>query len=145
MTFSKEHLELALRPSKWHCLLLSVVHLLALVALALAGLAPILAIAVGAVVVISFVHSLRRFGLLRDRRSVVRVTWHEGRWQLVLGAGTIMPVDLSATLVVLGWLIVVNFRDAAGTRYPVVLLPDSTSADEFRRLRVLLRWGNLGS
>lgn len=145
MTFSGDHLEVSIRPSKWHCGLLAVVHLLALVALGWAGFALPVMLLVGLAVLASLGYTLWRFGLLRDSRSVIRLVWHSGTWQLVLGTGTILPVDLDATTVVLGWLVVANFRDATGRRYAVALLPDSASPDQLRRLRVLLKWGNFGS
>ena len=140
MSFSADHLEVTLRPSKWHGVLLTLVHLLALVALGFAGLEPWLAVALGLAVLASFARSLLRSCLLRDAGSVVRIAWHDGQWQLVTGAGNLVPVSLDPSVVVLSWLVIVHFRDANRRRYTVVLLPDSTSPDELRRLRVLLKW-----
>ena len=97
--------------------------------------------ALGFAVLVSYAYTLRRFGLLRDAHSVIRLAWHSGDWQLVLGSGNVEPVRLDSTTLVLAWLVVANYRDSAGRRYAVVLMRDSADADEFRRLRVLLKLG----
>ena len=141
MSFDPHHLEVSIRPSPWHCLLLTLVHLLAIVALGMSGLPLSYMAALGFAVLVSYTYTLRRFGLLRDASSVIRLAWHSGEWQVVLGSGTVEPVHLDSTTLVLAWLVVANFRDSAGRRYPIVLMRDSANADEFRRLRVLLKYG----
>lgn len=121
-------------------MLLAVVHLLAIVALALSGLEPWLGAALGFAVFVSFAWALRRFGLLKDGNSVIRVVCQDDQWQVGLESGELLPVTLDSSAVVLGWLVVAHFRDASRYRYPVVVLPDSTGPDVFRHLRVLLKW-----
>jgi toxin CptA len=60
---------------------------------------------------------------LRERDG----SWHDAR---VVGSSFVAP-----------WLTVVNLR-LAGLRHTrhVVILPDSVALEDFRRLRVLLRW-----
>lgn len=140
MTLSADHMDVAIRPSRWHAALLAVVHLLALVALALSGVQIWLAVALGVAVLASFAYTLRRFAMLRDARSVVRVEWRADGWRLALRSGESVTAHLESS-VVLGWLVVMNFRDATRTHFPVTVLPDSVDADAFRRLRVLLGYG----
>lgn len=137
MTFDAEHLDIHLVPSVWYRLILVTVHSLAIVALFNARLDPWLLGALVFVVVTAMAYSFMRFGMLRSAQSVVHITWDQEAWQLVLRSGRVIPVQLESSTV-LGWLVVLNFRDANKEDYPVSLFPDSTSPDEFRRLKVLL-------
>ena len=75
MNFQAAHLELCITPSRRHCALLLLVHALAGVALLLSGVEPWLATALGFAILVSFVWSLHRFGLLREARSVVYLVY----------------------------------------------------------------------
>jgi len=92
------------------------------------------------VVLTSLTYVLWRFGLQRDSRSVVRLVFDGGDWQLVLRSGAVVPVSMESGTVVLNWLVAMNFRDGPGGHYPVTILPDTTGKDEFRRLKVLLKY-----
>lgn len=140
MSFSADRLEFAIFPSRAHCILLALVHALALVALALSGVEVWLAGALGLAVVSSFAWSLRRYGLLKDPHSVMRLALAEGEFRLTLRSGETVTANLESNVVVLGWLVVLNFRQQ-GARFPVALFSDSADADALRQLRVLLKFG----
>ena len=101
-------------------------------------------LALCAVVLLNWVWTLRRYALLRDRRSFVAlelkgetdcsVQMRDGRW--VRG-------QIKASTYALPWLIVLHVAVAGrmfGLR--VVLFPDTMARDAHRRLRVRLRWAN---
>jgi len=140
MTFSAEYLDVPIRPSLIHCTMLVVVHVLAIVAIGLSDLELWFALAMAFVVLTSLTYVLWRFGLQRDSRSVARLVFDGGEWQLVLMSGAVVTVRAESRAVVLSWLVAVNFRDSAGVHYPVTILPDTTGKDEFRRLKVLLKY-----
>jgi len=144
VSFSDEFIEVAVAPSRYHCILLTVVHLLALAALPLSGMEPWLVAALGLAVAASLAWSLRRYGLLKDPRSVIRLVWRDGHWSLGLASGDVVAASLDSNLVVLSWLVVLHFRDERGNRYPVTLFPDSTAPDGLRRLRVMMKYGGGG-
>jgi len=139
MTFSAEYLDVPIGPSLVHCTMLIVVHVLAIVAIGLSGLTLWFALAMAFVVLTSLTYVLWRFGLQRDSASVVRLVFDKGDWELVLRSGAVVPVRVESSTVV-SWLVAMNFRDGAGRHYPVTILPDTTGRDEFRRLKVLLRY-----
>lgn len=141
MTFEAGQIDVHLVPSVWHRLLLVAVHGLAIVALLLAQLETWLLVAMILAVLASFTYSFLRFGQLRAPDSVVHLSYGGDAWQILLRSGRMLQVSPESTIVVLGWLVVINFRDEARKHFPVALLPDSTGADEFRRLKVLLKHG----
>lgn len=93
-------------------------------------------------IVASLAHSLWRFAFLRSPRSVIALelkdretaivqqgdeTWHEGK---VLGTSYVSPL-----------LTVVNLRlDGHRLTRHIVVVPDNIDPEEFRKLRVTLRW-----
>lgn len=132
-----------LRPSRQLALVLGSAHLSALLVLALLPLALWLQASGAVVLLLSAAHAIRHHALRRGRHAAVALhftdreqlrvrmrdgSWHAGR---VLGSST---VGASLTLLNIA---------LDGRRLPVhVILPvDSLAADDFRRLRVWLRWG----
>lgn len=68
-----------------------------------------------------------------------QLSYREGDWYLVLD-GVEFRAALVGDLVIHSWLLVARFRlPASGARINVICLPDSTRAEDFRRLRVWLR------
>lgn len=132
-----------LRPSRQLALLLGCTHLGALLALAMLPVMFWLQAGGATLLLLSAVHSIRHHALRRGRNAVValhfidreqlRVKMHDQTWRTghVLGSSTV-----GASLTLLNIAI-------EGRRLPVhaVLLGDSLSAEDFRRLRVWLRWG----
>jgi hypothetical protein len=76
-------------------------------------------------------HGVRRFTVQRDGTIEVEAASGSRR------AGVLRPGSFVAP-----WLTVVRWRPAGARRdHTVAVLPDMVAAEEFRRLRVLLRWG----
>lgn len=68
-----------------------------------------------------------------------QLSYREGDWYLMLD-GVEFRAALVSDLVIHSWLLVARFRlNTSGARINVVCLPDSASAEDFRRLRVWLR------
>lgn len=132
-----------LQPSRWLAAILITAHA------AISGLLLMLPlpawIVAGAVMLLlaSAAHSVYRYALLRGRSAITALAfddretiavglrdggWHAGR---VLGTSTV-----GATLTILNIVF-----DGRRLPVPVVLLADSLDANDFRRLRVWLRWG----
>ena len=132
-----------LRPSRRLALILGCAHLGALLVLAILPLALWLQTGGAVLLLLSAVHAIRRHAFRRGHNAVValhcidreqlRIRMHDGIWHSgrVLGSST---VGTSLTLLNIA---------LHGRRLPVhVILPvDSLAADDFRRLRVWLRWG----
>jgi len=134
---------LELRPSRWLALMLLVAHLAALLLLALLPVAAWLQSGGAVLLLCSGFRTITHHALRRSRssaqalefvdRAQLRVRSRDGQWHsgCVLGTST-----AGAALVVL------NIR-VEGQRWPVhVVIPgDSLDSEDFRRLRVWLRWG----
>jgi toxin CptA len=138
------HLQIMeLRPSRQLAVILGCAHLGALLALAMLPVAWWLKAGGAAVLLLSTAYAIRRYAWRRGRGAVtalhcidreqLRVRMHDGNWHAgrVLGSST---VGTSLTLLNIA---------LDGRRLPIhlVLPGDSLAADEFRRLRVWLRWG----
>jgi hypothetical protein len=132
-----------LRSSRQLALILGCAHLGAWLALAMLPTAFWLQACGGAALLLSAAHSIHRYALRRGRHAAVALhftdreqlrvrmcddSWHTGH---VLGSST---VGTSLTLLNIA---------LDGRRLPlhVVLMSDSLASDDFRRLRVWLRWG----
>ena len=121
-------------PSRWLAGAIVVVALLALVAVAFAGLAAWMKLTFGCAVIAYAFHALQRHLLASTRR----VAWHEaGHWRMALADGEERVAELRHAVVRGGWL-VLTLRAVNGERMSLILGPDNTDADVRRRLRVRL-------
>lgn len=132
---------LTLRPSQKLAVLLVVVHAAIGFMLSLLPLSSWLRSGVALLLFASAVLAVRRHALLRGPRAItmlaftdsgqVSIGHRDGSWQTgrILGSSTV------------GALLTVLNIAAGGRSVHVVLLGDSLGADDFRRLRVWLRWG----
>jgi toxin CptA len=121
-------------PSRWLALAIVAIALLALVAVASAGIATRVKLALGFAVVGYSVYSLRR----HLGASTRRVAWHEaGHWRIAPADGDERTAELRHAVVRAGWL-VLTLRAGNGERVALILGPDNSDADVRRRLRVRL-------
>lgn len=83
---------------------------------------------------------LAAYGLwCRHKHGPRQLSYRNGDWYLTLD-GVEFRAALVGDLVLHSWLLVARFRlHTSGVRINVICLPDSTSAEDFRRLRVWLR------
>jgi toxin CptA len=121
-------------PSRWLAAATAAIALLALAAVAFAGVATWVKLALGCAVIGYAAHSLRR----HFEASTRRVAWHEaGHWRIALADGEGRAVELRHAVARGGWL-VLTFRTGDGERVALILGPDNSDADVRRRLRVRL-------
>ncbi|NTV94183.1 MAG: hypothetical protein HGA75_02055 [Thiobacillus sp.] len=115
-------------------LVVASLHVLAACAVLGADLAAGFQVAILAVLIGSLVRSLR------PAPPVVLCCQPDGA--LSVGAGEAgQTVEILPDTVVLAWLVVLRYRSTAGTRPDtVVILGDSLDREEFRRLRIWLKW-----
>jgi toxin CptA len=133
-------LRIDLRPSRLLSLVLVLAHGMAVYAvwISLGGLPKILA----AVAVLASLAATLAHALLRAPRSAVslelaedgRVSWRDRR-------GAWHDGTLGASHFVSPFLVVVELKPGNRGVKRLILLADSASRDELRRLRVRLRWG----
>lgn len=135
-------LHLTLKPSRRLAILLTVAHAMSLPVLWVLPQSSIYLIAPSLLLAWSCFHSLRKSALLLahssvtglqfDESGVCRFQSRDGDWQ----EATLLPSSS-----VFSWLVVLNFNVTPfwkGRR--AVILADSTDAESFRKLRVMLRW-----
>lgn len=127
-------LTLTLRPSRWLVWAIVVIHLLSFGALLLAELAWFYRVPMAIAVAISQMWNLRKGG-----ETVLRCL-PDGNLAVLAGDDW-QTVSLMPDTRVLLWLVVLRYREEEGSKVKSqVVLPDSLDQDDFRRLRVWLRW-----
>lgn len=134
-----ERLNVEIKPSACLCLLCLGIHLLALIALWMAGLSWLMSFGIGLALVASAAWRIRRYGLLADPSAIVALDCMDGNWRLKRNDGCWVKARMDNTVVLTRFLVLMNFRDDDGNRYPVALLQDSTSREDFRETRRHLR------
>ena len=94
------------------------------------------------VLAISLALSVRRSALLQAPNSVVSLEIApDGTCSLRLRGGDWLPCMALGSTYVTGLVVVANLKETEqGRVYHAVILPDSLDAEDFRRLRVWLRW-----
>lgn len=135
-------LRLTLKPSRHLSVLLALLHLAALGSLLPLDLPLWLRLIAACAVALSAVAGIRRHAFLSSSRSVRELTLAaDGSVEAVSAGRSRFPAAVSLKSTVFLWLVVL-LLDASGSRrlLPVVILPDSLQADEFRALRSWLRW-----
>jgi hypothetical protein len=138
------HLQpIELRPSRQLAVILGCAHLGALLVLTMLPVALWLQIGGAIVLLLSAAYTIRRHAWRRGRRAVtalhfidreqLRVRMHDGTWHAgrVLGSSTV-----SAPCTVLN----IRLTDHRLSLHTVIM-NDSMATEDFRRLRVWLRWG----
>ena len=122
------------RPSRWLLSAVSLLCVLALVALSLCALNVVLGVVLGAAACAYSALELRRTLLSPARR----LAWHTaGHWRIAQAGGHAQVAELQHAVVRGEW-IVLRLQRSDGARCAFVLAPDNTDADTRRRLRVRL-------
>jgi toxin CptA len=133
---------IVLRPSPTLALLIALVHGGGLACLPPVALAVWIKLALAAALGVSLVLSLRRMALLRAPNAIVElVLGSDGTLQFVQENGQGGNAAVLADSAVHALMTVVRLQPE-GERWArsVVVLPDSTDGEQFRRLRIWLRW-----
>lgn len=129
-------LELTLRPSRVYRLILASAHGFALAGIWLAALPLWTRALMTAALFAGAAWSWRENasgprGLRISQSGQIEIL--DGEWQ---------PAGIRGRPVVLPWLVSLTLEPEAGKTRKLILWPDSTEADLFRKLRVWLRWGS---
>ncbi|MHB0991436.1 MAG: protein YgfX [Burkholderiales bacterium] len=125
---------MSLRQSKRLLALVVSAHGLALLAVWFAALTPIWQIPATVVLTGSAIHYFRRL----HKDGITALEADDSCYRL-LDRGAWLDVQMRHALVT-ATLTVIEFKQTNGRRRSLVLLPDSLAADDYRRLRVWLRW-----
>jgi len=77
--------------------------------------------------------------------SLITLTLNsKNQWLLKNNAGKEIQVLIEGQTFVSHYLTVINMRDAKNRRrYSMVIIPERVDTEDYRILRVLLRWGNV--
>lgn len=131
-----------LHPSRLLCAAFVIVHSSAAATLLPLDLPLEAKLLLAATIAVSFVQTLRRYALLRAKRSIVEIEIRDqanaamrrrsGEWleAAVLGTSCVTPS-----------LTVINLRvEGRRAANHVLLVRDNVDAGDFRKIRVLLRW-----
>lgn len=140
--YSEAALELRLRPSRTAAAAVGAMAFASLAVAFFAGgpvAARVLAATWAACLALEAIH---RVALHRGRSAAARLVVRRSRdIDVESGSGRWRAGRIAAGSFVAPWLTVVRWRPE-GARFDrtIVVLPDMIGADDFRRLRVLLRW-----
>lgn len=140
--YSEAACEISLEPSRSAAWVVALASLATLILIAATPGAPALRILAATWTACAALEALHSRALLRGRRAARAVSLLRGGEIAVQDAlGDWSNGRLSEGSFVAPWLTVIRWRPA-GARFDraVPILPDMLSPDDFRRLRVLLRW-----
>lgn len=129
---------LFLKPSRRLILLLVLAHFVAMVSLLVAAIPEWLLIGLGLLVLLSLVRFLMRS--LGARRYASLTLQPDGTLVYALENGESGWVRVDAQSTLMPWLVVLLMRDDRQRGLSLTLLPDALSAEDFRQLRLWLRW-----
>ncbi len=141
----KDRLELGITPSPTLFALLTLAHGLSISGILVSGVGSYYKAAFTLAVVVSFIYCELRYGLLVDPLSVISVLYQDEQWSLVCRKGEKIPASLDLPVFVMSFLIVLNFKDAHGRKFPVAVFPDAVETRQMRHCRIFLKFHpNLG-
>ncbi|MBI1988389.1 MAG: hypothetical protein HYS65_01405 [Betaproteobacteria bacterium] len=133
---------ISLRPSRILAATLVLAHGAAVAMVVLAGTAPWLeAIAIAALVA-SLVFNVRQSALLRTADAVIGLEIaSDDKFSIQTQRGGWIECEVLGSTYVISFLTILNLkRTDSGRITRAVILPDSLDAEDFRKLRVWLRW-----
>ena len=138
-------LYITVRPSLWVAIGIYASHAGAVLVLILSGLPWTVNALITAGVLTSLIQTRSRYLSLTHPASVLEIILnHAGEWWLTTAGGQTVQVMLAPGAFVHPSLVVLAFKaDQQG--YRVILTPDVTDSDSFRRLRVRLKFKVQGS
>ena len=124
-----------MRPSRYLAAAMIVLYGATLVLLMLYALPWWLKSLIATAIMASFWFSWRRHVILSSPKAVTEVQWTGDEWRVYTAPGRETAASLLGTTFVHHRFLVLNFK-VPGERWiwPVLILPDSTEADYFRRL-----------
>ena len=136
-----------LTPSRQLALVFVFAHLATAATLLPLDIESGLRLLLNAAILASLAHSVWRHALLRGSHSSVEIEIaNRGAGAVRDRNGEWHEVDILGTSYVTPWLTVLNVRlRLSGRPRHILLVPDSIGADDFRHVRVLLKWARPNS
>lgn len=135
-------LKTELQTSKTLAAILAVAHGIAILLILAVGLPQWLQAVAVAALVVSMVYYVRQTALLRSPAAVVAIEiGSDDAFSVRIRRGDWRACEVLGSTYVASFMTVLNLRDL-GTKAVrhAVILPDSMNGEDFRRLRVWLRW-----
>lgn len=133
-----EPLEINIRPSRQVASLLLAIHLTAAVVISQLPV-PLMS---RLIILTAILASLAWNGVLFWQRTPKRLMWsREQGWRITDRQGITCNLELLPQAYLGNWFMVAHFQTSEKKRRSVILARDSCSADNLRRLRVILRHG----
>ena len=140
--YSEEALRIRLRPSRWAAAIAIVMAVASIGVAFFAGGAPWARVLAATWATCLALEAIHRIALHRGRDGATRIVLRPPRdIEVEGGMGRTRAGAIADGCFVAPWLTIVRWRPA-GARFDrtILVLPDMIGADEFRRLRVMLRW-----
>jgi toxin CptA len=136
--------EIRLRPSRLLLVVLAIAHLVVLVIVLTMPMSYWITSALTIAVLTSMWHAIWHHALLHGNHGATALKVSGNKLEVMLRSGVWFPTQVLGSSYVSPWLTVLNLRlDGRRLAMHVVLLPDALDHDDFRRLRVWLRWGDV--
>lgn len=130
------------KPSYWLAAILSLAHLAAAVVLWTLMLSLNIKLIITVALIISLIYYLRQDALLTANRAVIAFELsNEMQCTLTTRSGESIVCSILSSTFVAPYLTVLNLKTAEKLfMLSVAILPDSIDAEEFRQLRIWLKW-----
>ena len=138
-------LKITLQPSRILAAILVFAHGAAMAMVALAGMPLWLELIAIAALVASLVFDVRQTALLRAPDAVIGLEiTADDRFSIQTRRGGWIGCEVLGSTYVTSFLTILNLKVIdSGRNTRAVILPDSLNAEDFRKLRVWLRWASL--
>lgn len=130
-----------LRPSKIFAAILILIYSGATICLNISSLPMNLKIIFTVFITIMFIFNINKIILLRNVKSLIAIQADKKhQWHLIDRSGEIVSAQLCGDSICTRWLVILNFRlNGVKKILSLLIFPDSTAAENFRRLRVYLK------
>lgn len=134
-------LQIALRPSWVLTAILAAAHGGAIAVVVAVGMPLWLQLIAIAALVVNFAFEVRRSALLRSPDAVVAIEIaSDDALSIQTRRGDWIECEALGSTYVTSFLSILNLKEHGGGARRAVVLPDSIDAEDFRKLRVWLRW-----
>jgi len=121
-----------------HCIFLLFVYFVPVLALLWLDLDPWMTFFVMFCLVVSLWHEVSTHGLRSHGQAVKGLECDQGVWVLTFQNRDVQRFSNSTSVVVLDWLVILNFRDKSAGKIYLPIFIDSLPARDFRHLRAYL-------
>lgn len=136
-----QHPHIELRPSKIFAVILILIYSGATICLNLSAVPIYLKIIFTLFIMIIFLFNFNKIVLLKNEKSLQVITADKKhQWHLINRAGKIFSAQICGDSICTRWLVILNFRVTGIKKIlSILVFPDATTTEDFRRLRAYLR------